>query len=889
MTTWLLLAMAAAQARPVSYIIDYGAPISVDADYAQRYAAYPPDVLHLGLNAAPLPSYWFGAGGQPNPSPDQLAARAAWLKKQMAALHQVGITTIMPYLCAITIGGDPEPPLGWFAFFRDWDRYGAFGLGPKPAGSPLDWLQRRPDGQPRFFYRHDHPPYAPVHRWAISAANPSWRRFQEAVAANMAAVGCDGTFVDNPSNDDFGPGSQREFAEWVGAAVPEEIRQAAWPDGQVALSNAKGALAATITRRFFAVSMTRLLETIRQGGANGGKPDFQVNPNAAGWAEGQYRRGWDLRCMAPAIAMTMDEGAVWPGVERQVTAGPVVRQKVRDNLFSYLRGAMRGRDRVNCLAQSTQMVSDDQLHVATAAAAAFGGLWDHRFRDAPAIDGWERFVGFAKGHRELFDDLELTSEVGLAYSTPDMTADFVEHFGACRETAHLLLREQIPVRLVELTDADDAELRGYRLLILPRVRCLDDGTVTRLRAWVAAGGAVLTVGPAATHDEWGRERTRAADLPGAVALDWPTDEAGWQALRQAFAGKLPAGGSLVAESVPGLRLAAWRTADGRREVLHLLNYGVDATAGVKPRPTAPLPGFTLQLHGRRPAAARLLSPAAEPVALKVAGDRVTVPSVPLYAVVELSGVQAGPPPPPVAVAGLRPDVPELVASGAAPPRPAAPWRGRPKLEGGPTRWRFAQMALIQSSGGPLEVTVESVSEGYGGQCRAKLLSPDCRTVADATADIGRPIVLRAEASRPGDTFLVLADPGRNSVELEADAPLTVLGKNHVFDVTTRVRRLYFLVPAGVKQFTLTASANSPNETATVGVHRPDGAEAARVAGELDTDETMTIPVPPEAAGKLWSLVITKGPTGALSDVKLTFDPQIPGYLADDPSRLLLPE
>ncbi len=67
---WVLLA-AVAQARPVSYIIDYTEPLNADTAYPQRYAAYPPDVLHLGVGAAPLPSYWFGKTGEPAPSPEQ--------------------------------------------------------------------------------------------------------------------------------------------------------------------------------------------------------------------------------------------------------------------------------------------------------------------------------------------------------------------------------------------------------------------------------------------------------------------------------------------------------------------------------------------------------------------------------------------------------------------------------------------------------------------------------------------------------------------------------------------------------------------------------------------------------------------------------------------------
>ncbi|NUQ01600.1 MAG: hypothetical protein HUU35_17280 [Armatimonadetes bacterium] len=554
-TLLAMLCLITVNGRDLTYQIDYGGGI-LRPDYAEALRACPPDLLHVGIEGAPLPSYWFGTQAQPAPDPRGVRRRLETFRTLVASLHEVGVRTVMPYLCAITIGGDPEPPLGWFGFFQRWDEYAEFGLGPKPATGPLEWLQRRPDGQPMLYYAFDH--YRPLHRYAVAPTNPHWQHFLATVARLMAEAGYDGVFVDNPNARDFGPDAQRALAAWA-AALPAAERAAAWPAGPPTMAADGQSPAATLTRRFMAESEARLLAVIREGGVGGGRPAFQVNPNAAGWAARLYGHGHDLRAMAPAIALAMDEGATWPGVEQQGFAGLLTRQFARDNLFSYLRGQIPGRDPINCLATRGKMVSDAQLLLASAGAAAFGGLWVHRRLDDPRLDGWEQFAGFARAHRDLFEQLEPAAEVAVAWSTPDLLAGFTDHFGACEETARFLLREQIPLRLIELSDSSPAALRGYRVVVLPQVRCFDPAGLDLLQRYVEGGGTIVAIGPTATHDPL----ARASLTPGLATAPrirnfatWPTSAAAWLAVRQALGAALPHGGSLVVEhDVPGLRLA----------------------------------------------------------------------------------------------------------------------------------------------------------------------------------------------------------------------------------------------------------------------------------------------------------------------------------------------
>lgn len=884
---WILLAALPLTARPLTYIIDYGGGIG-DPAYADLFRDYPPDLLHLGVNAAPLPSYWFQKGAEPDPSPEKVVAETERLRGQVAALHAAGIEQVIPYLCAITIGGDAEQRLGWFAFYDRWAEYdNLLGLGPKPATDPTDWLQRQPDGSPKFFYNFNHPPYAPLHRYAIAPSHPAWQQFLAGVARQMGRAGYDGTFVDNPTHLDFSPAGQQAFAAWVAAELPADVVRDVWPDGKVALEPDRKTPAGAITHQWFGVQMAALLQIVETSGSEGlGRP-FLVNPNAAGWPESAARRGWDLRCMNSAIGLAMDEGAGWPGLVSEDYGGRLRRQVVRDNLFSYLRGTMPGRDPVDALATVGELVSDDQLLLASAGAAAFGGVWVHRRIGDPRVDGWERFNAFARDHRALYDDaLQPVAKVGVAFDWPTMLAGWDNHPKQVSEVVHRLLRDQIPVGLFEPLESSPTDLARYDVVILPLCYCLADESLAALRSYLQNGGRVITLGENGAFDRWRRPREANPfdTFPryGVHRLDWPSNDAGWDQVRAILGEALPAGGSLVAEDeVPGLRLAWWR--DGDREIVHVLNYRVPAVAG---EPVVPLPEFTLRLPGRAIRSATLHRPDAEPVTLTPVDGALRVPPVTVAGALELTCGDA-PEAEPVAVARWKPDVPLFTVTPGTELATAQPWAGMPELPGGPTRWRFAQTAMVRAEGTRLAIDVRFVSTGYGGSCRALVLGPDGKPVLDASfEDERRTLVI--EPAEPGGIYLLLVDPGRNAVEFEADAPLTVIAAGGVADVMSQVRPLYFQVPAGVTRFELTATANSPNETAKVTVYRPDGAAAGELIGELDTPETLMIDVPAGAAPGIWRLEVGRAPTGGLDDVKLRFDPQIPPQLADHPTRLLLP-
>lgn len=82
---------------------------------------------------------------------------------------------------------------------------------------------------------------------------------------------------------------------------------------------------------------------------------------------------------------------------------------------------------------------------------------------------------------------------------------------------------------------------------------------------------------------------------------------------------------------------------------------------------------------------------------------------------------------------------------------------------------------------------------------------------------------------------------------------------------------------------MNSSANPPAEWVTFKVITPDG----RVLLEKDNwvgHESFKVAVPPAAVGKVWKLVFRNG-----EDATFAFSPHVPGWLASQPSRLIVPE
>jgi len=227
----------AGTATPQTYVIEYGFNYVNNPAFLRQVAEAPPHFLHVGHDV-PFKS---GSGPRlvPEPfggkyqdrygllSPEALRRYSDDLREFVSQLHRAGTRIVIPYICNQTMGGDWERRAGFWEFYDHWDDYRAFGLPPKPAADPLEWLQRDPQGRISFNYPKTHPSFAPFFRWAPCPNNPHWTRYLEFVVAKIAECGYDGVFVDNNILHCYCRWCRHEFARYLASRYrPEALRRA---------------------------------------------------------------------------------------------------------------------------------------------------------------------------------------------------------------------------------------------------------------------------------------------------------------------------------------------------------------------------------------------------------------------------------------------------------------------------------------------------------------------------------------------------------------------------------------------------------------------------------------------------------------------------------------
>ena len=203
---------------PIIYTINYRADFFTDPDYAKKFKAVPPDLLHIG-KAVPISHHWGPTGmyygenqwtGGPKHtlsrkniallSPEQLSERIEHLRKTVERYHAMGVREITPYISYHTVAGDHEEREGFWTFYDRWDEYSRW-AGPRPGSDPIEWMVQDRSGAFQQKVRGGYPfspdYFAPLHRYNVNANHPDWIEWQRRLVRMVAEVGYDGCFVDN--------------------------------------------------------------------------------------------------------------------------------------------------------------------------------------------------------------------------------------------------------------------------------------------------------------------------------------------------------------------------------------------------------------------------------------------------------------------------------------------------------------------------------------------------------------------------------------------------------------------------------------------------------------------------------------------------------------------
>ena len=100
----------------------------------------------------------------------------------------------------------------------------------------------------------------------------------------------------------------------------------------------------------------------------------------------------------------------------------------------------------------------------------------------------------------------------------------------------------------------------------------------------------------------------------------------------------------------------------------------------------------------------------------------------------------------------------------------------------------------------------------------------------------------------------------------------------------RATPLYFQVPKGVPQFTISISSSAPGETSLSQLYSPGGKLVATFDTQTQSVARATI-TPAQAGGEwegFWCLSVEKAPKGGFDDVYVTLDSALPQWFILNP-------
>lgn len=191
---------------------------------------------------------------------------------------------------------------------------------------------------------------------------------------------------------------------------------------------------------------------------------------------------------------------------------------------------------------------------------------------APVSKALHPFVQFFHARRDLLRDARVVADAAVLCSFPSQVFADPKHAALTAHVEQMLIENRVPFQIIYDRHLDDLE--RYRALVLAGAVAMSDAQITQVKRYVASGGRVCLVGPAATHDEWMQPRREARfdDLPaGGVVRALGLDDA-LDAVRRACGGRF----SLAADA--GRGLCAELTEQTGRRLVHLVNYRPDHPA-----------------------------------------------------------------------------------------------------------------------------------------------------------------------------------------------------------------------------------------------------------------------------------------------------------------------
>ncbi len=666
---------------PFTYVLDYRTEHVGNSNYVAAVASAPPTLLHLGKDV-PFNHGWgpiraFGGENQAHGSgdaiarlrSDEVATRITALRLMVDQLHAAGVRYVTPYICSMTLNGDPEKRSGFWEFYDHWDEYRCLGLAPRPRQYPRKWLQTTTDGKPRLYYTYDQADYYPAfkinHRFAACWHTKGWRTWLLEVVRFVARTGCDGVFVDNGH-------SQKSFSPAVLAAFRTHLKNrysaeqarkllgindldtAVFPDHRAAT------LAACELHRFWCATTREQMATIKTVGSQTLGREFVVFPNGGNAVDLQEGlRDTDFVMFEKSVGTY----GTHPGLVLHPVFEGVTLRSINDNLFEYLFvRSLRARVRPVVLTRGGYprtlphlAMNIDVARLGMAECAAFSG--GGGFLLPPRFDVYQDALNdyreFVESHPELYAGLlPWADSVILALPEQDWLGNHA-HLAAVKRLTPMIADAHVRFEFASESRLDADPYTETRVVAACNVSVLADRHLQALARFVTGGGTLLVSGPLAEKDAFLRPR---ATLPApldqlADLVDGQVVAAGKGCLarresEETFAAFLGKSGVKLTRadstSTEGIRLATYRSPDRSRLVVHVVNYLTPL--GVVPPPVEEVQDLKVDLPlppGQLLTGFRVLSPDhSAPVKADATAEdnriKIHIPRLRIYAVAELT-------------------------------------------------------------------------------------------------------------------------------------------------------------------------------------------------------------------------------------------------------------
>lgn len=620
---------------PLTYIRDYAPGHLADESFFAAIAADAPELLVLGKDA-PLHHNWgpvAGTGGENQSfgqgaairllSPVELREKAGRIHTMVARLHASGVRWVMPYICTMTVGGDPERRTGLWEFYDHWDDYAAFGLGPRPQQDPRDWMQRTSDGGVRFYYPSESPRYAPNRRWAACIHHPGWRQHLRNVVRLAAEAGYDGVYMDNNRSTRCYCGyCQAAFRNYIAARLtPDEIRRDLGvrelkevrlnPDADpfvletlvtvdrpaepLRLKPGVNLYHIKLTWEFWTDSKVELLKELKAIGTRARGAEFHIFANTTAYSKGAYEPG--RVGMVASFNQSEENGAETGAHSGRVPpeiGDPIgithnrraFEYKFYQSLANGMRLGLLTRPGSG-LPEATRAAIDENPQAAVlsmAESAAFGGgggfKMDLKWDPQHAVRSWRAFF---EQNANLYSGMDVWAPVGvIAFGEQFYCGLDKSHQEAVREISTQLLERGALFDLVHEGNFSLERLRRYRAVVVSRgVRSLSEAQLAIFRRYAEEHrGALLVLGDDfATLDEKCRPRPAsqraglaATILPAAVSAPVLLEE-----IERALGGPFGALTTVAGQRTPAVGINAYAepSAQSPRDlVVHVVNYDV---------------------------------------------------------------------------------------------------------------------------------------------------------------------------------------------------------------------------------------------------------------------------------------------------------------------------